>query len=372
MRVLYKLYINMAPDVNIKLNIETGDGISQAIDRQLDNELGVDVKLGLKEWNCVFDIVKADKATQQKQYSGADNDITKNNNYIVQQGVYEITKNAWTQIVQIAKQKMGITDSAPDSEEVPVAEGTTPVAEEKPEAKDVVVKMLQEEGIELSESDIDDIAAKYNAISKYYSDNNLEKDARGLTVEDRILNYAKGVAAHKLEAQFAEQYQNDVESSDLKFVNSDVEQAIADGDMDAFKAAFHQSAREYVELYDSAEGDGAIDVNELVEMEEKELGRALTAEEKELVNSLAINRMAVLDINENNKIDESEVAAYLWAMSRINDENGKSTGADITYSEWVTAQESMGILGLENPTQEEIDKYAKFNQALRNGYEGLK
>ena len=361
----------MTTDVNVKLSINTGDGISQAIDRQLDSELGVDVKLGLKEWNCVFDIVKADKATSEKQYSGSDNDITKNNNYIVQQGVYEITKNAWNQILEIAKKKMGITGGGNVSETVGEAVDTPP-AEEKPDTKDVVVKMLQEAGIELSEADIDDVAAKYDAISKYYTDNNLEKDVRGLTVNDRILNYAKGVAAHKLESQFAEQYQNNAESSDLKFVNKDVEQAIADGDMDAFKKAFHQSAREYVELYDSAEGDGAIDVNELIKMEEKELGRALTTEEKELVNTLALNRIAILDINENKKIDESEIAAYLWAMSKINDGNDKSTGADITYSEWVTAQESMGILGLENPTQEEIDKYAKFAEALNNGYEGLK
>ena len=360
----------MTVDANIKLSINAGDGISQAIDRQLDKELGVDVKLGLKDWNCVFDIVKADKATQEKQYSGPDNDITKNNNYVVQQGVYELTKNAWSQILQIAKQKMGIAGGANGSQEVIDTAGDVSVEEEKPDVKNVVVKMLQESGIELSETDIDDVAAKYEAISKYYTENNLEKDAR-VTVNDRILNYAKGVAAHNLESQFAELYTNDAESSDLKFENSDVQKAIADNNMDAFKAAFHQSAKEYVELYDSAEGDGAIDVNELIAIEEKELGRALTKDEKDLVTSLALNRIAVLDINENNKIDESEVAAYLWAMSRINDSNGESTGADITYSEWVTAQESMGVLGLEDPTREEIDKYAKFDRTLRNGYNGL-
>ena len=351
LKALYKLYINMIPYMNAKFN--TNGVPSQTIARFLG-------KVSHKLPNCIYDITNQTPQKQSGKPAG-----------LISYSILNTILNYCTQIVRGPEQSMDITGGARDSGTVVDTVGIPSAAEES-DNKDIVTKMLQESGIELSETDIDDVTAKYNAISKYYADNNLEKDEGGLTVNDRILNYAKGIAAHKLETQFAEQYQNDAESSDLKFVNSDVERAIADGDMEAFKAAFHQSAKEYIELYDSAEGDGAIDVNELIEMEEKELGRALSSEEKELVQTLALNRIAVLDINENNKIDESEVAAYLWAMSRINDASGKSTGADITYSEWVTAQESMGILDLENPTQEDYDKYAKFDQALRNGYEGLK
>ena len=108
-------------------------------------------------------------------------------------------------------------------------------------------------------------------------------------------------------------------------------------------------------------------------MEERELGEALTPEEKMAIQDQAINRMAILDKNHDNKLDENEIAAYLWAMSKINDGATGKSAHDITFSEWKAVQESMGILSLgDDATQEDIDKYALFAQALTNGYNGLK
>ena len=59
----------MAPDI-ININIKSGDGLSYAIDRKLDAELKQDVKFNLSEWNSVFNVIKNDKATEKKQYTG--------------------------------------------------------------------------------------------------------------------------------------------------------------------------------------------------------------------------------------------------------------------------------------------------------------
>ena len=115
---------------NITLSIGAGKqaGISYAIDAKLDAELKTDVKLGLGEWNSVFAIVKEDNATGKKQYSGQDTDITKGNHFTVQAGQqYQITQSAWAKIVNIAKQKMGIT---------------APVVEETSDNMDVIKSIL--------------------------------------------------------------------------------------------------------------------------------------------------------------------------------------------------------------------------------------
>ena len=99
----------MAQDI-ININIKYGEGISQAIDRHLDKEFNQDVKLNLTEWNSVFSVIKNDKAASEKQYSGGDEDIQNNKNYVVQEGNYQITKNAWQQILDLAKKSLGIVE----------------------------------------------------------------------------------------------------------------------------------------------------------------------------------------------------------------------------------------------------------------------
>lgn len=76
------------------LNIRNGEGISQAIAKELKGELKQDVKLNLSVWNKIFDIVKEDKeaAVGHCQYQGGDKDIKDSKNYVVQSGNYELTK----------------------------------------------------------------------------------------------------------------------------------------------------------------------------------------------------------------------------------------------------------------------------------------
>ena len=115
-------------------------------------------------------------------------------------------------------------------------------------------------------------------------------------------------------------------------------------------------------------------ITQSVKDEEKRLGRALTVKEKQIVQQEAINRIAMLDQNQDNNIDQNEMAAFVWATAKVNDNESHQSANDITYEEWVTTEETMTLLALPESelTQEDINKIAKFRQTLRNGYEGLK
>ena len=54
----------MTQGTNISLQINSGENLSYVIDKKLDNDLGVDVKLGLSEWNSVFNMIKNNLATK--------------------------------------------------------------------------------------------------------------------------------------------------------------------------------------------------------------------------------------------------------------------------------------------------------------------
>lgn len=375
----------MTQGTNLSLEIKSGESLSYVIDKKLDTDLGVDVKLGLSEWNSVFNLIKAEQvSTNKDQFGSKDTDIKNGKHFVVHEGTYEIAANVWTQIVNIAKQKMGITTT-----EVPEEKPTEPVVEnneEKPTTQ-TVTTILSNAGVSTEGLDIDDITNKYISICEYYSANNIEKDARGLTAQDRIVNYVKALQTHNTEIQFAHLYETNAETSDLKIEITGVKEAVASFDgktqesfnqaMQKQNDAFHQTATEQIELYDT-DNDGKVSVRELIEQsikdEEKRLGRALTAEEKTIVQQEAVNRVALLDQNQDNDIDQNEMAAFVWATAKVNDTETSKSANDITYNEWVTTEETMSLLGLPEGelTQDDINQIGKFQQTLKNGYEGLK
>lgn len=400
---------------NISLNVKS-QGLSYAIDSKLDEELQTDVKLGYTEWTSVFELIKNNQVAENKsQFGEKDTDIKNGKHFIVQANEnYEIKQSVWAQIVEIAKKKMGITTPTAAT----AAAQKENVTENNAAAQNVKT-ILKNANIDIDETsdDFNDIVNKYNAIKS------VKPDITDENLAERISNYAKGLQYHKTEMKFAAG-----DTSTAATIDG-VEEAVNTGDMEKFKAAFHQKAKEYIELYDSADGDGKISIDELIAMEEKELGRALTDEERAIVKEEALNRIAILNQdNDKTTLSEDEIAAYLWAMSKINDGNDKKTAHDITADEWNTSQESMGIfsgtsltdeqLNIITPafklinktgktldelylmnnlsglnisdeekntlskalsllaengfTQEMIDNYGKFALALRNGYEGLK
>lgn len=345
---------------NIILNIKRGQGLSQAIDEQLDKELNTNVKLGLSEWQSVFNLVKQNQVTENKsQFGEKDSDIRNRNSYIVGAGTYQITKNVWNEILNIAKKSLGIATDEKEPDKVVQSLGsavtdselkmdvktptlTTPnlkqeIAEQEQTTQQIVNQLLENAGINTEGLDINDIAGKYDAIKNTTPDISDEK------LNERIANYAKALKAHQTEAVFAEAWaQNETTNTNIEITG--VKDAIIEGNMEKFKAAFHQAAKEYIELYDNAEGDGKINIEELLAMEEKELGRKLTDEERKIALNEAINRMAILDKNDDNKLDETEIAAYIWAMSKINDDKNGKTADNITFEEWKTSQEAIGAV----------------------------
>lgn len=375
----------MAQGTNISLQIKSGENLSYVIDKKLDNDLGVDVKLGLSEWNSVFNLIKSKQvSTNKDQFGEKDKDIKNGSHFVVHEGTYEIAANVWSQIVNIAKQKMGITTT-----EVPEEKTTESVAEsdEEKAKPQTVSTILSNAGISTEGLDIDDIENKYKSITEYYTNNGIEKDARGLTAQDRIVNYVKGLQYKETESKFAQHYSNDETNCDIKHEIAGVSEAIESYDGKTEESlnqaiqkqndAFHAAAVQRIELYDS-DGDGKVSVSELIEQsikdEEKRLRRSLTAEEKASVQEEAINRVALLDQNQDNNIDQNEMAAFVWATAKVNDTETSKSANDITYEEWVTTEETMSLLSLSEDelTQDDINQISKFQQTLKNGYEGLK
>ncbi len=429
------------------INLKIDRSLSYTIDTQLKKELNKDVCLNLKQWQSVFNIVKNDTATTKPQYNGGDTDINNGKNFIVQKGqIYNLTQNAWNEIKKIALQALGSTTQTQETQsaqEQPAGQtastamqtaATTPETSNTTNidfAKAQVEEILKKCEIDTSDIDVNDVVNKYKTILDYNNKNGITTNQTVL--ENRIVNYAKGLKAHAQETRFADAWQAGI-TCDTKLENEAVTTALQHQSQEEFNAAFHQAAKEYIELYDSADGDGKIDVNEFIRMEAKEQGRKLTSDEIKMLQQESVDRVAILDQNNDGKLDEDEIAAYLWAMSKINDGKEGKTADDITFDEWKTAQEAMGILSGTQPLtkenrmktmnantiiaklksqygdikledlygadlstytnltenereqlragleiyenegfkQEMIDQYTKFDFALKNGYEGLK
>ena len=342
----------------IQLKIDRS--LSYTIDKQLDTELGQDIQLNNNQWQSVFNIVKSDKATEKQQYRGKGENINSGKDFRVDQNqVYSFTQNAWNAILEIARGSIKKEEAeTPQQENVqmPTSDKEVKMGTEKEayEYEDTVLDILKKANIDTSDIEVNDVIQKYKNIVEYNKANNIEVDEAKLT--ERIENYAKGLKFAKVEAEFANAL-SDGSEVDTKLENNAVKEAVANGDMNAFKAAFHQSAKEYIELYDNTEGDGKIDVNELIRAEARELGRDLTKDEIKIIQQEAINRVAILDQNNDNVLDENEIAAYMWAMSKINDGQDKKTADDITFDEWKTSQTSMGIFsGLKQWTENDQTK----------------
>ncbi len=408
---------------NINLKIKNGESLSYVIDKQLDKELGTDVQLGINDWTSVFNLVKQNQVeTNRSQFGDKDTDVKNGKHFVVQAGEeYQIKQSVWTKIVDIAKKKMGITDKEPEETVVASEEQAVSTEEEKTSVQsneEIVRSILTDANLDCDNSDFINILSKYENMVSYAQNNSAEVNDE--KIKERIVNYAKGLQYHKAEAGFA------LNNSGEPIIVEGVKEAVENNDMEAFKAAFHQKAKEYIELYDN-NNDGKINPDELIAMEEKELGRALTQEEKSIVQEEVVNRLAILNQDKDSALDENEISAYMWAMSKINDGRSGKTAQDITFEEWNVSQTSMGILSgtkltedqwnvilsavplitntgksidvlytedlsnlslteedkktLETAltlleengfTQEMIDNYAKFDTALKIGYENLK
>ena len=379
----------MAPDI-INISIKSGDGLSQAIDRQLDKELNQDVKFNLSEWNCVFEVIKEDKATEKKQYTGGDSDIRDNKQYVVQEGNYKITKSAWDKIVDMAKKKLGISTAEQEvkTEEAQETETVTNETETKSD-EEKLKTILSDAGITVNDADMEKIKSKYGMILTYNKQNNIETNEE--TLKERIINYAKGLRFQNFEKTALDkggEYQSDCSEAKT---------------FEELQAKYKQFGKEYVETMDQ-DGNGQIDAHEMFYSELTTLYEAqgmsyLQAKEKALetvkqfkdYNAMNLPeegdsvygteeaeqftdilvKMGVLDKDKNMSLSTDEAAAYLMAMAQLDDTKNNITSQENIRSELAIAtqdmsvQEIMDTLGFTEEEAKNIISYReKFNNNL--------
>lgn len=362
----------MAPDI-INISVKSGDGLSQAIDRQLDKEFNRDVKFNLSEWNSVFNLIKNDNATSEKQYSGDDSDIKNNKNYVVQEGNYQISKNAWQQIVDLAKKSLGITDAKPEEEVAEKPSVETLTEENAQVAEEKIKTILTNSGInvdDITEEDMAKIKSKYEMICTYNEQNNIE--TKDEVLQERIVNYTKGLRFQNFEKQVLEKDGPAEYESDCSKAKS----------IEEFRSMYKQFGKEYVETMDQ-DGNGQIDAHEMFLTELTALyeskgmsslaarNKALgVVEEFKIYNAMNLPQegdalygtddaekfvsvllnIGVLDKDKNMSLSSDEAAAYLMAMAQLNDSKNNITKSESTKA-------TMAIATNDMSAQEIIDEF---------------
>ena len=323
----------MTQGTNISLTIK--NSLSYTIDAQLDKEFkeqyGVeDVQLGFKEWQSVFEGIKEDNATDKKQYQGGDSDIRNGNHFQVDdKQKYQITQNAWTKIVNIAKQKMGITEQSDNKTQVQ----TGAVSSQNVEKDNKGVEKFQETSDKikgfLSKSDIDFDSLgelyKRDVVSKYNTMNAVNPKITDEELETRIVNYTKGWM-----------YNNFEQKTLLGKEPAEFKSECKASTVDELKDKYTQFAKEYIEYYDK-NSDGEIDVAELlydaVNSHYFSTEKLNSAEAKQkaiqIVEDFTQNK---LQPNENGNTDEKILASVINKLDFLNLEATTNSDSDKTLN----------------------------------------
>ncbi len=237
-----------------------------------------------------------------------------------------------------------------------------------------VKDILNKNGITVSENTLQRIINKYPTMVAIPLSN--------LTVEERVINLAKGLEGQKefelisttsLDDEMKE-FKNELFTSGINentiptllksgeiteeeaefylqvlsyregetvepIILQEVQDAKSENNLDKFKSAYLQYGREQCEVYDS-NNDGKIDFNEFKTVESDNA--------EELYNELATKAVFdTLDINNDNFIDSQEMASLVWSASVINDTNDNKTQGDITVDEAGTVTDGLNAIALE-------------------------
>jgi hypothetical protein len=228
------------------------------------------------------------------------------------------------------------------SEEVTQQEDAEP-EKTKAELEASVKQLLTNTNInydELSEDVQENLLKKYETITTYSKNNNINMSDTELT--RRLTNYVKALNAHSVELQMSEVYTQSLEKDGgaeeawenctLKIEDEDIAAQKNKGATSDYIDSIVQRGEGYVDMYDS-NGDGSVDFNEFKTFEEKDSGQTLADDEIEATKQY-FNR---LDKNNDGKLDSNEMATHLFATSRLFD-GSSNTVEDITYKEWVGSQ----------------------------------
>ena len=371
----------MAQGNLIQLKIDKS--LSYTIDKQLDTELGKDIKLNNNQWQSVFNIVKNDKATQKQQYRGKGENINDGKDFRVDQNqVYSFTQKAWNSILEIARGSI----KQEEKTETETKEMTSPT--ENKSSEDIVKEMLSE--VDLKGVDLKDVVGKYNTILAVDKANNTTTPTE--KIQKRLTNYVKGLKYHNFEA--GAQANNDAE------FHSDCAKATS---LDELSKAYQQFGKEYVEFLDQ-DGDGEINLHEMfyqelqdfyssskemkkteakkkaIEMLEKfkaynmetlpdENSELYDTDEMELFTTV-MKKIGLLDADKNRQISSDEAGAYLMTTAKSLDGKNNIKAAEATQMERGIAADGFNEEDLKEfgYTQEEIKNILSFNNYFKNNF----
>jgi Ca2+-binding EF-hand superfamily protein len=158
-------------------------------------------------------------------------------------------------------------------------------------------------------------------------------------------------------------YISQLDDENSKYVDADITAAMEAGDMDKYKAALHKFGKARLGEYDK-NNDGTISKKEF---KSRERGTGDTKIKRNDLNK----RFDYLDVNGDGKLDEKEMTAYYYAMTKCTDGENEKTGNDITYREYMTAQQALASAGSKSITANEKLIYDKFTSWRKEGYDNL-
>ncbi len=388
---------------SIKLNINKS--LSYTIDAQLEKELKEDVCLNQKQWQSVFEIVKNDNATTKPQYRGDDTDINNGKNFIVQKGqIYNLTQNAWNQIKEIALQALGKTTQTQETksaEEQPADQtastamqtaATTPETSNTTNvdsAKAQVEEILHNCEIDTSDIDVNDVVNKYKTILDYNKKNGIITDQTVL--ENRIVNYAKGLKYHNFEAEA-------LKNDNAEF-QSDCSKAKT---LEDLAKSYQEFGKEYVEFMDQ-DGDGEINVHEMFYQELQDLysikGMSKTEAKQKAIETLekfksynidnlpdennelydteemelfttVMKKVGLLDADANGQISSDEAGAYLMTTAQSLDNKNNIKAAEAKKIEIGIAADGYSVKDLQklDYTEQEAKNILSFTEKFKKNF----
>ena len=387
------------------INLSIDKSLSYTIDAQLDNELGENVKLNKTQWQSVFNIVKNDTATTKPQYNGGDTDINNGRNYRVRQGqAYKITQNAWNEIKEIALQALGRTTQTQETksaEEQPAGQTastamqtavTTPKTSNTTNvdsAKAQVEEILHNCEIDTSDIDVNDVVNKYKTILDYNNKNGITTNQTVL--ENRIVNYAKGLKYHNFEAEA-------LKNNNAEF-QSDCSKAKT---LEDLAKSYQEFGKEYVEFMDQ-DGDGEINVHEMFYQELQDLysikGMSKTEAKQKAIETLGkfksynidnlpdennelydteemelfttvMKKVGLLDADANGQISSDEAGAYLMTTAQSLDNKNNIKAAEAKKTEIGIAADGYSVKDLQklDYTEQEAKNILSFTENFKKNF----
>jgi len=211
-------------------------------------------------------------------------------------------------------------------EESPETEAPEEISEEEfAQLKSEVQGILTKNEIEVTPEILEEVTKKYNVMKKF--------NTGAHTLEQRVVNYANGLLYSEKEASFALAKANGTNPSEA-FEHQGIKDNLSADDA-TYNKAYLNFADEYIELFDTKEGDGSIDLKEYITREASSSGIDIEGLSDEQTMALLENSyisFEALDINGDNKLTREEVAAMLKTIA--SGERTSGTSANISYNEW--------------------------------------